>query len=156
GLAGLASSADGQPDKKPVQDEKKPAKAEPGYLEIRLPPNASLAFDNYQTRQRGPIRYYMTPPLIPGYKYTYELTAAWPGPDGKPQKESKKVNVNPGETTKVQFGPPDKPKPKDKEKPKDTETTKEKPKDNGKPKPKDKDKGASAGWIKLFNGKDLT
>src|SRR5262245_1064697 len=118
GLAGLASSADGQPDKKPETkpDDKKPAKAEPGYLEIRLPPNASLAFDNYQTRQRAPVRYYMTPPLVPGHKYTYELTAAWQGPDGKPQKESKKVNVNPGETIKVQFGPPpDEKKPKDKD-----------------------------------------
>src|SRR5262249_59366785 len=44
-----------------------------------------------------------------------------------------------------------------KDKPKDKEIPK--PKDKETPKPKDKkpdDKGTATGWIKLFNGKDLT
>ncbi len=126
GLAWLSSLAEGQQDKKPDQKtDKKPA-AEPAYLEVRLPANAALALDGYQTRQRGPVRFFTTPPLAPGYKYTYELVATWPGPDGKPIKESKNVTLNPGETKRVQFGPPEKEKSKDEN------------------------------WIKLFNGKDLT
>src|SRR5262249_38705252 len=133
GLAWLSSAADGQ-DKKPDQKlDKKPA-VEPAYLEVRrLPANATLALDGYQTRQRGSVRFFTTP-LARGYKYTYELVATWPGPDGKPVKESKNVTVNPGETKRVQFGPPEK------EKTKDEALTRR----------------VSEDWIKLFNGKDLT
>src|SRR5262249_46451328 len=70
-------------------------------------------------------------PLEPGYTYSYELTARWQTPDGKERKESKKVTVRAGKRTVVDFLP--------------------------KKKEKDKDKDKTAGgWIKLFNGKDLS
>src|SRR5437870_1914146 len=173
GLAGVATAAFAQPGAPPgaaqpqekVQDkgvkdkdlggkDKDKGAPAPAYLEIRIHPRAGLTFDGSPTRQRGPIRYFYTPPLVPGFKYTYVLTATWPDKEGKPKKDSKTVNVSPGETTRVEF--PDsaikeKPKDKDKDKEKPKDKDKEKPKDKDKEKPKDKDKkpddkGATTGW----------
>jgi uncharacterized protein (TIGR03000 family) len=47
-------------------------------LAVRVPPNARLWVDDYQTRQTGPVREFTTPAnLEPGRTYNYTLRAEW-------------------------------------------------------------------------------
>ena len=51
----------------------------PGAAELiaRLPEHAVVWVDGQRTRSAGATRYFYSPPLAPGRKYTYTLRAAW-------------------------------------------------------------------------------
>src|SRR5262245_15951003 len=120
-LGAFAATSDAGEGGKDKEKKEKKEGAAPAAIQVRCPPFAEQVFDGQPTRQRGSVRFFTTPPLEPGYKYSYELTARWMGPDGKEMKDSRQVNVSAGKTTTVDLIPKQKEKEKDKEKPKDKE-----------------------------------
>src|SRR5205807_2233442 len=74
---------------------------------VRLPASATLAFDSDATKQTGPERLFVTPPLPAGKKYTYELKAVWTE-NGEKREETRTVEVQAGVQTAVAFGGPKK------------------------------------------------
>jgi uncharacterized protein (TIGR03000 family) len=61
----------------PAQSQEKDAK-KPAYVKVLMPQaDASLKIDETLTKQQGMTRNFVTPPLEPGKKYSYTLTAKW-------------------------------------------------------------------------------
>jgi uncharacterized protein (TIGR03000 family) len=97
------------------------ASTAPLSFEVRLPAEAQLVIDGYQTRSTGAVRRYASPPVSVGKTYTYHLVATH---KGKTVKRS--IVLRPHETLVVDLErefnaapPPEKEKPgPDKEKPK--------------------------------------
>jgi len=75
-------------------------------IDVHVPPNAQVLFDNSPTQQQGPERRFMTPPLEPNSQYTYEVTAKWMDQNGKERRESRTVRLTPGQTIDVNFVTP--------------------------------------------------
>lgn len=46
-------------------------------LIARLPENALLWVEGRLTRLRGPVRYFQSPSLVPGERYSYQVRAVW-------------------------------------------------------------------------------
>ena len=55
------------------------APSAPLSFEVRLPADAQLAIDGYQTRSTGAVRRYASPPVTMGKTYTYHLVATHKG-----------------------------------------------------------------------------
>ena len=71
-------------------------------IEVRVPPDAELWFDGTKTNQRGPVRYFTTPPLTPGQTFTYEIRASGMA-NGNPMDQTRQVQVQAGKRTTVDF-----------------------------------------------------
>ena len=71
-------------------------------IQVRVPGNAEIWFDDYLTRQRGETRVYQTPPLN-GDNASYTLRARWMDKDGKPVDLTKQVQVQAGKQVEVDF-----------------------------------------------------
>jgi uncharacterized protein (TIGR03000 family) len=63
-----------------------------------LPKGAPLWLEGEPTKQRGKLRHFVSPPLMPGYAYTYTARAVW-FEDGKWVSQTKEVPVWAGATT---------------------------------------------------------
>ncbi len=50
---------------------------EPAAIEVRLPPEAALWFSDVPTAQAGSRRQFVTPALLPGQAYAYDIAARW-------------------------------------------------------------------------------
>jgi uncharacterized protein (TIGR03000 family) len=72
------------------------------YIDVHVPPNAQVLFDNSPTQQRGQERRFVTPPLDPNSHYTYNVTAKWME-NGQERRENKTVRLTPGQTSEVNF-----------------------------------------------------
>ncbi|MBY0525989.1 MAG: TIGR03000 domain-containing protein [Gemmataceae bacterium] len=82
-----------------------PAQAQPvpdgrAMLTVRLPASAVLTIDEGATRQTGPERTFISPPLPAGKSYRYTLTATWDD-NGEQRNVTRKVVVRGGEHTQV-------------------------------------------------------
>jgi uncharacterized protein (TIGR03000 family) len=68
-------------------------------MTIKVPLNASLYVETqtgwFLTKQKDEIRYFESPPLPTGKKYTYSFKVTWMK-DGKEQERKRKVRVEPG------------------------------------------------------------
>lgn len=64
-------------------------------IEIRVPAAARVWFDGAETKQTGPQRRFASPPLEPGYDYTYRVKATWTEA-GNPVTQERKVVVQAG------------------------------------------------------------
>jgi uncharacterized protein (TIGR03000 family) len=85
----LVSSADGQP-----------APNDRAILTVRLPAQATLTVDGTPTKQTGPQRRFVTPPLPAGKSFNYELVATW-REGGSTQTVTKTVTVRAGQETNI-------------------------------------------------------
>jgi uncharacterized protein (TIGR03000 family) len=74
----------------------------PAFLEIRVPPDAELRIGNFQARQTGEVRYFVSPPLPRGREYTYEIRARWQK-NGKDVVRTRQVDVWAGARKIVDF-----------------------------------------------------
>jgi uncharacterized protein (TIGR03000 family) len=70
------------------------------YLEVRLPPSATVTIEGERTTQSGTRRLFVSPPVEPGHRYVYDLTARWME-DGREVVRTEQVHVSPGRTTIV-------------------------------------------------------
>jgi uncharacterized protein (TIGR03000 family) len=71
-------------------------------IEVRVPPETELWFDGMKTTQQGSMRYFTTPPLVPGKTFTYELKASWMV-NGAPVTQTRQVTVEAGKRAVVDF-----------------------------------------------------
>lgn len=69
-------------------------------LTVRLPASAVLTIDEGPTKQTGPERTFVTPPLTPGKTYAYTLVATWDD-GGTPRIVTRKARVRSGERTVI-------------------------------------------------------
>jgi uncharacterized protein (TIGR03000 family) len=68
---------------------------------VRLPANAQLWVDDYQSQQSGPVRELTTPATLePGKPYHYTLKAQWTQ-DGQPVTQERKVTFQAGQRIAV-------------------------------------------------------
>jgi uncharacterized protein (TIGR03000 family) len=72
------------------------------FIHVRVPPNAQVFFDDTPTKQSGPERNFVTPPLD-GKNYSYDVSARWTDNNGKEQRESRTVRLTPGQSINVDF-----------------------------------------------------
>jgi uncharacterized protein (TIGR03000 family) len=95
-LAGCALPAAAQtPTEQKASDDKE------AYLVVTVPEGARLLVDGYETKTKGEVRRFETPPLMMGKKYAYKLKATWTDEAGKEVVRERKVTVKAGEETSV-------------------------------------------------------
>jgi uncharacterized protein (TIGR03000 family) len=70
------------------------------YLRVQVPSNAQLWVDGQRTRQSGPMRTFVSPPLNGTGDFTYNLRAEW-NQGGQTVTRNKDVVVHPGEQVTV-------------------------------------------------------
>jgi uncharacterized protein (TIGR03000 family) len=76
------------------------------HLDVRVPANAQVWVEGQQTRQTGPEREFVSPPLDPNRSYTYDLRARWEE-NGRMVDRTRQVPVRAGERRTVDFLGPD-------------------------------------------------
>jgi uncharacterized protein (TIGR03000 family) len=74
----------------------------PVYLDVRLPANAEVTVEKEKTKQTGPRRSFISPPIAPGRTFVYELSAKWME-NGQEVIRTRKVNVRAGQQVMVDF-----------------------------------------------------
>jgi uncharacterized protein (TIGR03000 family) len=82
-------------------------------VDVRVPANAEVWFDDEPTRQRGEFRRFVAPPMTPGKEFHYDVRARWTDGD-KVIDQTRAVGVRAGGVSEVDFTRPEKaPAPKD-------------------------------------------
>jgi uncharacterized protein (TIGR03000 family) len=72
------------------------------HIWLRVPTSAEIWVNGVKTKQTGESRYYYSPPLALGRKYSYEMRLRWMK-DGKPVEETQRILVQAGETIRRDF-----------------------------------------------------
>jgi uncharacterized protein (TIGR03000 family) len=75
------------------------------YIWLRVPKDAEIWVNDVKTKQTGELRYFFSPPLTPGTKYSYELRLRWMK-DGKPVEETQRLVVQAFRTIRLDFTKP--------------------------------------------------
>jgi uncharacterized protein (TIGR03000 family) len=82
-------------------------------VDVRVPANAEVWFDDEPTRQRGEWRRFVAPPMTPGKEFHYDVRARWTEGD-RVVDQTRVVGVRSGGVSEVDFTQPEKaPAPKD-------------------------------------------
>jgi uncharacterized protein (TIGR03000 family) len=82
-----------------------PAAEEVARIRVIVPDDAQVFFDGTLTTQTGAQREFVSPPLVPGSRYTYSLRARWTA-DGRPVEQTRTVPVRAGAKVLVDFTSP--------------------------------------------------
>lgn len=144
----------------------------PATIVVRLPADAKLVIGSQQTEQRGSERRFVSPALVPGYTYSYQLNASWTT-GGKEVKIERSIEFKPGQVTVIDLRKQAVQVAETKQLPKKTVVKEEPKKVEVVAQPKKKEvkvvpskpavkvepkatTGDEAGFVALFNGKDLT
>ncbi len=69
-------------------------------LRVTVPENARVEIDGFQTKAKGGVRLFESPPLVAGKKYVYAVKATWTQ-DGKDVVREQAVTVEAGKTSEV-------------------------------------------------------
>jgi uncharacterized protein (TIGR03000 family) len=72
------------------------------HIWLRVPESAEIWINGVKTKQTGESRYFFSPPLTPGKKYTYQLRLRWTK-EGKPVEETQRILVQAGQTVRRDF-----------------------------------------------------
>jgi uncharacterized protein (TIGR03000 family) len=75
---------------------------EPARIEVTVPAGAEIWFNGAKTRQTGERRLFVSPPLEPGERYSYEVKARWTE-GGKTVERSLRVPIIAGGRERVTF-----------------------------------------------------
>jgi len=67
------------------------------HIWLKVPENAEVWVNGVKTKQAGESRYFFSPPLEPGKKYSYQMRVLWKK-DGKPVEETQRILVQAGAT----------------------------------------------------------
>ena len=67
---------------------------------VGVPADALVWFDGAQTTQTGAVRRFVSPPLLQGKHYSYEITAQWLK-DGQPVTEKRAVRFDSGKQSQL-------------------------------------------------------
>jgi uncharacterized protein (TIGR03000 family) len=74
-------------------------------IDVSVPQNAKVWFDDAPTQQTGASRSFGSPPLSPNAIYYYTVRAQWDD-NGKMKEETRRIEVRAGQTSKVDFTMP--------------------------------------------------
>jgi uncharacterized protein (TIGR03000 family) len=74
----------------------------PALLNINMPANAEISFNDIKARPGGPMRQFVSPPLTPGYDYSYDVKATWTD-QGKTVTRIWHVVLHAGDVINVSF-----------------------------------------------------
>jgi uncharacterized protein (TIGR03000 family) len=85
------------------------------YIRVQVPPDAEVWVEGQKTTEKGPVRFFESPPLTPGRKYVYHIKARWTE-DGREVEQTREVPVYAGDKFSINFTkgekvPPPKPSP---------------------------------------------
>ena len=72
-------------------------------LNLRVPADAKISFDQSRTTQTGTMRSFESPPLEDGLNYAYQVLIQWKR-DGKDVTETRHVSVHAGEVVNLTLG----------------------------------------------------
>jgi uncharacterized protein (TIGR03000 family) len=72
------------------------------HIWLRVPENAEVWVNGVKTKQTGESRYFFSPPLEPGKKYSYQMRVLWKKGD-KPVEETQRILVQAGTTIRRDF-----------------------------------------------------
>ena len=71
-------------------------------IDVRVPPNAQIWFEDQPTTQAGTFREFISPPLEPDRTFTYDVRARWME-NGRPVERTRHINVHAGDQLNVDF-----------------------------------------------------
>lgn len=74
-------------------------------IEVSVPADARVWFDDFLTEQTGFERSFESPPLKPGKAYSYVVTAQWRGPNGNDVVRKERVRIRANEKSTLEFAP---------------------------------------------------
>jgi len=72
------------------------------HIWLRVPKGAEIWVNGIKTKQTGESRYFFSPPLTPGEKYSYQMRLRWMK-DGKPVEETQRILIQAGQTIRRDF-----------------------------------------------------
>ncbi len=70
------------------------------HLWLRVPADAEVWFEGAKTKQTGTLRYFFSPPLIPGKNYFYQVQARWQK-DGQTIERKRRIEVHAGDALQL-------------------------------------------------------
>jgi uncharacterized protein (TIGR03000 family) len=79
-----------------------PARELTAQVVVRVPEDARLEFGGVSMPQTGRVRRFVSPPLVPGQRYRYDVRATWQE-DGRTVVCERQANVYAGEKTDLDF-----------------------------------------------------
>jgi uncharacterized protein (TIGR03000 family) len=74
----------------------------PVHIQVRVPGDAEIWFDDTRTIQSGTVREFVSPPVNPGWDYTYEVRARWKEA-GNQVSQTRRITVHAGELVSITF-----------------------------------------------------
>jgi uncharacterized protein (TIGR03000 family) len=86
-------------------EEEQEEAAHTASIQVRVPTNAEIWFENQKTRQSGALRNFISPPLETGKTFTYDVHARWTDSSGKVIDQTKQVEVQAGKRSTADFTP---------------------------------------------------
>lgn len=72
------------------------------YVRVQVPEDADVWFEGQQTTQKGPVRFFESPPVAPGRNYVYHIRARWKE-NGQPVEQTRDVTVYAGDKFSIDF-----------------------------------------------------
>ena len=75
-------------------------------IQVRVPANAEIWFEDGKTKQTGALRNFVSPPLETGKTFHYDIRARWTDGSGKIVERMKSVPVSAGRASMVDFTGP--------------------------------------------------
>jgi len=88
------------------EEQEESADAGRAFVDLRVPANAEIWFEGDKTAQAGALRHFVSPNLESGRTFTYDIRARWTDPNGKVVDQTRKVKVEAGRRTMVDFNTP--------------------------------------------------
>jgi uncharacterized protein (TIGR03000 family) len=72
------------------------------WINVSVPANAQILFDDVKTAQGGAQRAFVSPPIARGYKYVYHITAKWQDA-GREVVQTREIKVSAGDVVNLNF-----------------------------------------------------
>jgi uncharacterized protein (TIGR03000 family) len=72
------------------------------HVEVLVPQNAEVWFDDHKTQESGTDRFFVSPPVDPNSRYFYNIRARWTD-NGRTVERTRKVSFQPGQQIRVDF-----------------------------------------------------
>ena len=71
-------------------------------IDVRVPADAKIWFDDDATKQTGAERQFASPPLTPGKYFEYQIRAQW-NENGKKKEQTRRVTFQAGDRIHLEF-----------------------------------------------------
>ena len=102
GAPATAATPYSYPSVAPVPDSSAVPNENAIYVRVQVPPDADVWFDGQKTSQKGPVRFFESPPVDPGRQYVYHIRARW-NQDGSVVDQTREANVWAGDKFSIDF-----------------------------------------------------